>query len=114
MNKPDGHRIVETTKKDDMRIVDCTRWEEIKECVNYHASLAALLFIPTIFKVCRLYCYQKNNRYDSIINFNFAFVTSSCVLLQFLNNPGARVGGQQLSVAAEYSHKNVQDEQYNV
>jgi len=81
MNKPDGHRIIETLKKDDVNIVDCTRWEEIKECVNYHAGLAALLFLPTIFK--------------------------------FLNNPGARVGGQQLSVA-EYSLNNVQDEQYTV
>lgn len=78
MNKPDGHRIIETIKKDDVKIVDCTRWEEIKECVNYHASLAALLFLPTIFR--------------------------------FLNNPGARVGGQQLSVA-EYSLNNVQGEQ---
>ena len=31
MNKPDGHRIIETLKKDDVKIVDCTRWEEIKE-----------------------------------------------------------------------------------
>lgn len=80
MNKADGHRIIETSAKDDVRIVDCTRWEEIKECVNYHANLAALLLLPTVFK--------------------------------FLNNPGARAGAQQFSVA-EYSLQNVQDEQYS-
>jgi len=79
MNKADGHRIIETRAKDDVKIVDCTRWEEIKECVNYHASLAALLLSPTVFK--------------------------------FLNNPGARAGGQQFSIA-EYSLDNIQDEQY--
>jgi len=50
MNKPDGHRIIETNAKNDVKIVDCTRWEEIKECVNYHAELSGLLFSPTIFK----------------------------------------------------------------
>jgi len=50
MNKPDGHRIIDTGVKNDVKIVDCTRWEEIKECVNYHAGLSGLLFSPTIFK----------------------------------------------------------------
>jgi len=50
MNKPDGHRIIETCVKNDVKIVDCTRWEEIKECVNYHAGLSGLLFAPTVFK----------------------------------------------------------------
>merc|ERR1712165_597892 len=31
--------------------VNCTRWEEIKECVNYHANYAALLGSPTIFRL---------------------------------------------------------------
>jgi len=51
MNHPDGHRIIETVKHDDVKIVECTRWEEIKECVNYHADLSGLLGAPTVFKV---------------------------------------------------------------
>lgn len=33
------------------RMVQCTRWEEIKECVNYHINLAALLLAPTNFRL---------------------------------------------------------------
>uniref|UniRef100_A0A7S2EWP1 VWFA domain-containing protein n=1 Tax=Trieres chinensis TaxID=1514140 RepID=A0A7S2EWP1_TRICV len=51
MNKPDGHRIIETTKHNNVKIVPCTRWEEIKECVNYHAQMAALLAAPTVFRL---------------------------------------------------------------
>merc|ERR1719330_1937385 len=50
MKKADGHRIVETCVKNDVKVVDCTRWQEIKECVNYHAGLSGLLFAPTVFK----------------------------------------------------------------
>jgi len=80
MNAPDGHRIVETRNENDVQIVDCTRWEEIKECVNYHSNLAALLLAPTVFRL--------------------------------LNDPGARVGSQEFSVA-EFQLNTVQDEQYN-
>jgi len=54
MNKPDGHRMIETRTENDVKIVESTRWEEIKECVQYHSNLAALLFLPTTFKVHRL------------------------------------------------------------
>mmetsp|Transcript_25040 Transcript_25040/g.73303 ORF Transcript_25040/g.73303 Transcript_25040/m.73303 type:complete len:404 (-) Transcript_25040:337-1548(-) len=67
MNKPDGHRIIETTKHNNVKIVPCTRWEELREGVNYHAQLSSLLIAPTIFRL--------------------------------LNNPGARVGRQEFSVA---------------
>jgi len=50
MTKHDGHRIIETFPKNNVKIANCTRWEEIKECVNYHAGLSGLLFAPTIFK----------------------------------------------------------------
>ncbi len=46
-----GHRIVETMKHNDIKVVDCTRWEEIKECVNFHAQLATLVRAPTVFRV---------------------------------------------------------------
>lgn len=51
MQMTDGHRIIPTTKKNDVRIVECTRWDEIKECVNYHAQMAALLNAPTTFRL---------------------------------------------------------------
>lgn len=51
MQMTDGHRIIPTTKRNDVRIVECTRWDEIKECVNYHAQMAALLNAPTTFRL---------------------------------------------------------------
>lgn len=51
MAKSDGHRIVETRNKDDVKIVNCTRWTEIQETVNYHAEMAALLQAPTVFRM---------------------------------------------------------------
>ena len=55
MNKPDGHRIIESCVKNNVNIVDCTRWDEIKECVNYHAGLSGLSLALTVFKVR---CYE--------------------------------------------------------
>jgi hypothetical protein len=34
-----------------MKAVACTRWEEIKETVKYHAQMAAVLDSPTIFQL---------------------------------------------------------------
>jgi len=51
MNSPDGHRTVETMKHNDVKVVDCTRWEEIKECVNFHAQLSTLIGAPTVFRL---------------------------------------------------------------
>jgi Mg-chelatase subunit ChlD len=51
MTKSDGHRMVETKKKDDVKIVSCTRWTEIQETVDYHAQMAALLQAPTVFRL---------------------------------------------------------------
>uniref|UniRef100_A0A6U3RGZ2 VWFA domain-containing protein n=1 Tax=Ditylum brightwellii TaxID=49249 RepID=A0A6U3RGZ2_9STRA len=51
MQKADGHRIVETTVNASVRIADCTRWEEIKDCVNYHVQMAALAEAPTEFRL---------------------------------------------------------------
>mmetsp|Transcript_14592 Transcript_14592/g.21545 ORF Transcript_14592/g.21545 Transcript_14592/m.21545 type:complete len:401 (-) Transcript_14592:529-1731(-) len=51
MQKNDGHRIIETVKKNDVKIVPSTRWAEIQECVNYHSQLGALLHSPTSFRL---------------------------------------------------------------
>mmetsp|Transcript_6172 Transcript_6172/g.7114 ORF Transcript_6172/g.7114 Transcript_6172/m.7114 type:complete len:381 (+) Transcript_6172:103-1245(+) len=51
MQKVDGHRIVSTRTKNDMKIVDCTRWDEIKEAVTYHIQMSALLEASTSFRL---------------------------------------------------------------
>jgi len=45
----DGHRIVK--KEGKSKAVACTRWEEIKETVKYHAQMASTLDCPTIFQL---------------------------------------------------------------
>jgi len=47
----DGHRIVESSKKDNVKLVDCTRWSEIQQTVEYHAQMSALLRAPTVFRL---------------------------------------------------------------
>lgn len=51
MQAPDGHRIVDTLKPGDIKIVACSRWEEIQECANYHINLAGALMTPTRFRL---------------------------------------------------------------
>lgn len=50
MNKNDGNRLV-STKGNSVKMVQCTRWLEIVETVNYHAQLAALISAPTTFRL---------------------------------------------------------------
>jgi isochorismate hydrolase len=49
MNRIDGHQIVESRNRNSIATVECTRWSEIKECVNYHAHIATLFNAPTDF-----------------------------------------------------------------
>ncbi|KAL3917159.1 MAG: hypothetical protein SGILL_004845 [Bacillariaceae sp.] len=49
MNIKDGRRMLPTARLDDVKVMACTRWEELKETVLYHAQLAALLEAPTKF-----------------------------------------------------------------
>lgn len=51
MSNKDGHRIVETTNRKDLKLVDCTRWSEIQQTVEYHAQMAHLLKTPTVFRL---------------------------------------------------------------
>lgn len=50
MQKADGHRIVDTLDSN-AKIVPGTRWEEIRETVNYHIRAASLLKAPTCFRL---------------------------------------------------------------
>jgi hypothetical protein len=47
----DGHRLVNTGYSNDVRFVNCSRWSEIRETVEYHAQIAALLEAPTVFRL---------------------------------------------------------------
>merc|ERR1712176_1579419 len=51
MVQGDGHRLVETQNANDVRILNCSRWAEIQETVEYHAQMAALLEAPTVFRL---------------------------------------------------------------
>jgi len=52
MQKPDGHRIVSSpTDPNAIRMIPCSRWDEIVECVEYHAKLAGLIEAPTRFRL---------------------------------------------------------------
>eukprot|EP00584_Thalassiosira_punctigera_P012876 CAMPEP_0172552070 /NCGR_PEP_ID=MMETSP1067-20121228/43612_1 /TAXON_ID=265564 ORGANISM="Thalassiosira punctigera, Strain Tpunct2005C2" /NCGR_SAMPLE_ID=MMETSP1067 /ASSEMBLY_ACC=CAM_ASM_000444 /LENGTH=412 /DNA_ID=CAMNT_0013339985 /DNA_START=219 /DNA_END=1454 /DNA_ORIENTATION=+ len=51
MQKTDGHRFVETKRSRDVRVVSCSRWNEIKDCIEYHTQMAAALEAPTTFRM---------------------------------------------------------------
>jgi len=51
MQQTDGHRIIDTLDPNSVRIVSATRWEEIRECVNYHIKISSLLEAPTDFRL---------------------------------------------------------------
>jgi hypothetical protein len=51
MSTQDGHRLVETAKAQDVRVVQCTRWGEMQETVSYHVQMAALIEAPTAFRL---------------------------------------------------------------
>jgi len=50
MNIADGQRIVSTVSSTQVKSVQCTRWKEIQETVEYHIQLAGLLKAPTTFR----------------------------------------------------------------
>lgn len=50
MQKDDGNRII-LSNSGNIKIAKCTRWEEIKECVEYHSQMAGLLEAETWFRL---------------------------------------------------------------
>ena len=52
MQTTDGNKLVATGKHaNQMKMVQCSRWEEIQESVSYHIQLAAAMKAPTTFRV---------------------------------------------------------------
>lgn len=50
MNIEDGHRLVEYNEEI-LYFAKCTRWTEMKQSVEYHAMIAAVLKNPTVFRL---------------------------------------------------------------
>jgi Mg-chelatase subunit ChlD len=50
MQKTDGHRII-SSKQQNVKMLPCSRWEEIVDCVDYHIRLAGLIEAPTRFRL---------------------------------------------------------------
>ena len=48
MQHVDGHRIVQ--KDHQLKLVQCTRWTEMQQTVEYHALMSAQLQSPTVFR----------------------------------------------------------------
>ena len=44
----DGHRIIQ--KQNQLKLVECTRWAEMQQTIEYHAMMAAQLQSPTVFR----------------------------------------------------------------
>lgn len=65
MNSPDGHRLHQCIDNK-IKLLDCTRWAEIQNTVNYHARMAALLEAPTSFRF--LNPTYRNNEFGIAVN----------------------------------------------
>jgi len=50
MNTADGHRLYQHSNNA-VKLLNCSRWAEIQDTVNYHAHLAAMLEAPTSFRL---------------------------------------------------------------
>jgi Mg-chelatase subunit ChlD len=50
MQTRDGHRIVEGSSGA-FKFVECSRWAEMQQTVEYHAQMAALMCAPTTFRL---------------------------------------------------------------
>jgi hypothetical protein len=51
MSMGDGHRIAESLSAKVVKLVNCSRWSELQQTVEYHAQISALLKAPTVFRL---------------------------------------------------------------
>jgi hypothetical protein len=47
MQKTHGYRFTKLLELSKIKVVKCTQWRELKDCVKYHARMAAALEAPT-------------------------------------------------------------------
>jgi len=55
MQTDDGHLISSKSTPEKLIMKKCTRWEELRSCVQYHMRLAALIKAPTQFRLLNPY-----------------------------------------------------------
>ena len=51
MANNDGQKLISDSRSEGLRSIQCTRWNEIQETVEYHSQMAALMKAPTIFRL---------------------------------------------------------------
>lgn len=51
MGNVDGHRIAESLSSNVVKLVNCSRWSELQQTVEYHAQIAGLMRAPTVFRL---------------------------------------------------------------
>ena len=51
MQTNDGHKMVDVKARGVIKIAPCSRWEEIRECINYHIRLTSIIQAPTSFRL---------------------------------------------------------------
>ena len=51
MQTKDGHKITPNSRSGILKFVECSRWKELVETVDYNINLAALLHTPTTFRL---------------------------------------------------------------
>lgn len=51
MQTRDGQRLVEQPRNNGYKFVQCSRWQEMQQTVDYHCQMAALLESPTTFRM---------------------------------------------------------------
>jgi len=51
MQRNDGHRMVDNKHRGTVKIVPCSRWEEVRESINYHIRMTGLVKAPTSFRL---------------------------------------------------------------
>ena len=47
----DGHRLAESKSSNVVKLVQCSRWSELQQTVEYHAQIAGLIKAPTVFRM---------------------------------------------------------------
>ncbi|CAB9507520.1 expressed unknown protein [Seminavis robusta] len=51
MQRNDGHRLVDVNGRNTIKVVPCTRFEELRDTINYHIRLTGLIQAPTSFRL---------------------------------------------------------------
>ena len=51
MQSGDGNRLVESKLSRDVKVVGCSRWNELRDSIEYHTQMAVLLKAPTAFRM---------------------------------------------------------------